>query len=1559
MRNRTIIYLFTALAISLSSFSFGQTQEEVHNVPFSSGVQNMFGPSFNAITIDQTINLFGTSWNESFGTGNAAIVTILGASFGAAINGQISGSIGMDFSLQGFTLGTVEVDYPIDITNTVTDDGTYDPGDDVTIDTDYEVLAGASLETIYPQAGEAKLDFYFSMGFGLSATVCVFGCTTFPVIPNFNTGLINVNIFTVNQAGADFFTISAGSLAFGPAYSYTGLPLNSSEIPSDPLGEIGLTVTVNLPYVETTDNVNPTTGDISACGGGVTSTTPLGGSTAGPEYLNLTLSVFDLLGNLPAPVGPVLGNLSGSEDLLGGLATVSWNFFSTEVVLKIENKQCFDFTPKVYGQYQFPVPVDYSTTLPDGTLGTSGTSSIVNVEIGGVLTYKYPCYYNEIELIPTYSIDGVFRNHTYDSVSIDVVIQALGFGLEVPAVQITPAINIPEICIPIPYPCPSWSNPFKWCSTTVCTPAFTIPAVGWSGFSFSIGPLLNETLPLGDFTYDWYDNTWSLEGFNSYTDPSFHFSMLSEAIPDLSIASQTDVSCFDGTNGSINTQMIQTAYDPATFSYAWSNGSTAANPTGLTAGTYSLILYDSHGCNYFAAATITEPTKVEIDATTDNVLCNGTGTGVIDVTASGGTVTGAYTYTWSTVNGSGIVAGAEDQSTLGVGTYDLTVTDDNGCIATSSFTLTEPNVLTQSGAITDVDCKNNLTGDIQVETFGGTPLFSYLWDTGATTEDLSGVAAGLHTLTITDSKGCQSTLGYTINEPADVLSLAVTSFVDVDCKDNLTGSIDITTTGGNIPGGYTYDWTSSNGVLLPMQTEDLTNIGAGTYFLVATDSKGCQANISQVIDEPLASLASDPVLTDILCFGASTGSVDPVISGGTPAYTYAWSNATSAPILSGVPAGSYDLTITDSQGCNDTYTYVLTEPNASLGLTLTGVDILCFGASTGEVSSVVTGGTAPYNYLWTGGGEITPNIQDLPIGLYELTVTDNNGCTIVDDITLTQPAAPIALSTVVTDVNCHGNNNGAIDLTITGGTAPYSKEWSNSASIILSDTTEDITNQFADSYTVLVTDSHGCVDSITSVINEPATPLAISGIIDDVNCFQLNDGGVDATVSGGTFPYTFSWSNGPVTEDIVGVVAGTYTLTATDLNLCVQSMDFTINEPNAALVVTTAVEDVLCNGDADGEIETFVQGGTAPYTYNWSNSATTPDIISIAAGTYMVTVTDDQGCTAFTGATVNEPTPLVANFTVIDASCYGYNDGSIEMSVSGGVAPYNFDWGNQNSIFITNQGELLDTLIAEDYFIRVRDDNGCLVEQIVTVGEPAPFVSTVVVTDAMCYDGTDGAIDVTITGGTLAYNSVWSNGILTEDITGLNTGVYSYVVTDAQGCIIKDSAFVGEPTLIELAFEIDPVSCIDQSDADIFIDPYGGTPGYTFLWSTGSTDQNITEVAPGIYNLTITDINLCSNSFAFEIDISPDECVDSPNTFTPNGDNYNDTWVIRNLDLYPNATVKVFNKWGNEVYDTVTPYEPWDGTYRGKPLPAGVYYYIIVLGNAENNEYTGTITIIR
>lgn len=1526
MKNRLIGILFFCISI-FSNGTNAQNQQVIHDVPFGSGLQDMWGPG-GGFSINQVTTLFDESWNVPFNTGNGGIVTILGQQFGAAVQGGFSGRIGSTFSILGFTLGEVEVDYPIEVTNTLTDDLTYDQGDNVLIETSYIVEPGYALETYYPNAGEMKLDLFFELGASLSATLCAFGCVNFPIIPAFNTGLNNVNIFTVNSGGAEFFSFNGSS----PLYSIAGFPIDLSTIPGNPMPGFGLNAIIGLPDVVTTDYLNAATGDLRACGES--------------KYVEMSLDIFALLGNLPAPVGPVLGNLSGSQSL-GGFATISWNLFSTSFNADIYNKQCFDFEPRVYGKYVFPVAVDYTILNPFGGTVATGTSSIITVEIGNDIQYKFPCYYEDLNIIPTYSIDGNFTNHTYDSIAFYVSMSAFAFSLVIPPIEITPAIHVPEICIPIPYPCPSWSNPFRWCTTQVCTPAFTIPAIGFPGLSIGFGPLWSTTIPLGAVKYDWFHDTWDLEGFDEYTFAAFTMRASRLTVTN----TQTDVLCYGGNNGAID--VTYHAISPALpYTYLWTNGATTQDITGLTAGPYEVQIRDAHDCPLFTGATILEPEQpLSITYTKTDKLCNGgLNNGSIDVLIQGGTT--PYITNWS--NG----ATTEDVTGLTAGNYTLTVTDNHGCNKVLTVTIDQPAVLGQTAAITDVNCKGNLDGAISVDVFGGILPYSYLWSSSQTQEDITEIPAGNYSLTVTDGNGCTNLTPYVVNEPA--LDLTLSSIpTHVLCKDDLTGAINVTTNGGTP--GYSYVWVNGQGVVLPYQTEDILNIGSDNYTLVTTDSKGCKAQISQVINEPLENLKSSPLLQHINCFGAATGQIDPVISGGTLNYGYAWSDGSSAPILTNVTAGNYSLTVTDGNGCTDVYNYTLTQPQEALNLVLSTTDVLCFGENTGAVSSLVTGGTAGYTYVWDNGA-VTPTIQNVFAATYSLTVTDIKGCTITDNSVVNQPLAPLNMTSVVTDVDCYGNNSGSIDITTTGGTSPYYFAWSNSGTIVMVDTTEDVSNQVADDYEIMVTDAHGCQENLISTINQPVAPISITGITNDVNCFGMTDGSIDITVTGGTIGsgYIYNWSTGANTQDINTISSGNYSVTVTDQNGCTETANFDVNQPLSPLTASVTSTDVKCTGGGDGMVLSEVTGGTLPYTYNWSNGETTENIYNLNAGVFNLTVTDGQGCTAFTGAVINEPTQLLnVTYTSTDVLCFGGSDGTIEISITGGVQPYYYNWGNQGEILMNNFSEQIANLNIGEYFIRVTDRNGCVNEQYITITEPPLLQSSFTTVDVLCYGESTGEVDVTITGGTPNYTVTWSDGQTTEDAVGLAAGQYIYNLVDDHLCTTSDTAYITQPTEVEITFETSDVTCLDQADGAIFVNAFGGVGPYSFVWNTGAILPNIGDLAAGIYTLEVTDANSCVSNYSFEIVGSNADCLFIPNTITPNGDDYNDTWFIENIDLYPNASVKVFNKWGNKVFDSGEKYEPWNGEHKGAPLPSEVYFYIITLGNNSGNEYTGTITIIR
>lgn len=1523
MNFRKLLLLFP-LTVFLSGIVYSQTKHVNYNVTFNSGNQNMWGPSWNAYSINQTINLFNVPWNQSFDSGNGGIFSIAGMDFGAAMSGAFSGVIGSNFSLNGFTTGEVAVNYPIKVDLEMPDDQTYDQGDSVTINSSYSVTNGSSLESYYPSLGEAKLDIYFRIAAELSAKICLFGCATFPIIPQFDTGVQTINVFTANSSGVDLF--SYGGLP--PLYSFPGLPLETSDIPNDPLGNYGISGSLTVPYVITDDQLNGQ--ELHACGDSV--------------YLNLNLDVFDLISGLEIPYLSALTTaIHGSQTIgvAGFGVDVWWSLFDANFDMNIDNKQCFDFKPKVYNKFEFPVAVGYTIYNPSNQVVEQGESSIINMEVGNQLRYKFPCYFEDLHITPTYSIDGQFTNHTYDSVSFDFNMSAFSFGIEVPAVEITPAIYVPEVCVRIPYPC----GFIHICHKRICTPSFTIPAVGFDGITLSFGPLWEYQIPLGSFTYDWYKNTWALEGFSEYTEAPF----LMKANKLSVTHTQTDILCNGATTGSV--QLANHALSPASpYSYQWTNGAVTQNLTDVPAGSYQVQVEDAHGCKLFTGVVLEQPvSELELTYTKVDKSCNsGSNDGSIHVTPQGGTA--PYSYLWNTG------ATTANLSNLNNGTYSVTVTDNHGCSQSLSISIDQPTALQQVGLTNNVLCKNGMTGQISVATNGGVAPYSYSWSSGQTSATITGLAAGNYTLTVTDAKGCENSSTYSITEPSQSLQLNAT-VTDVLCKGDKTGAISISTSGGTA--GYSYQWSDQTGSILPTTSQNISGIYAGTYTVMATDNNGCTQQLTEIVAEPSDALSSNPTVQNINCFGEATGQIDPGISGGTPSYNYSWSDGSTTSILTNVSAGMYDLTVTDANGCTASYHYELTQPLEAISIEFTHSDVLCYGDATGAINATVDGGTAPYAYTWSNGST-SDNISGIPAGNYTLTVTDELGCVLTNSSQVSQPSAPLTGVSIPTDINCYGDNTGVVSLSISGGTAPYNYQWSNSGNVILSQTSATILNLPADSYTALVTDQNGCTFTNTSIVQQPAAPITYSSSITNVNCYGMNQGGVDLIVQGGTAPYTYLWSNGEVTEDISNVVSGTYTFTITDNNNCVKTGSFTITQPSEALTSTLIPTAVLCKGGSDGKIEAQVEGGTAPYTYSWSNGSTANGLKNIPAGIYSLTVTDNNGCSAYTGAVVEEPADsLLVTTTVTDVTCYGYSDASVDISISGGTAPYSYNWGNQGQILMNNFSEHLGNLKEGKYFIRVTDRYGCINEQFVDVNQPDPIHIQAVISDNLCFGDSTGMIAISTTGGTPSYTYQWDNGQSTANATQLVAGNHQLRITDANACVFDTTMFVKQPDKLGALNSIQQLTCMDENDGEIYVSGYGGIKPYSYVWNMGDSSNHIYNLGAGSYEVTVSDFNGCIVAYTYIISESNVHCVFVPNTFTPNGDNYNDTWIIDDIDLYPNASVKVFNKWGNLIFDSKGTYKPWDGTFNGKKLPSAVYYYIINLNNNHSEKYTGTITIIR
>ncbi len=974
----------------------------------------------------------------------------------------------------------------------------------------------------------------------------------------------------------------------------------------------------------------------------------------------------------------------------------------------------------------------------------------------------------------------------------------------------------------------------------------------------------------------------------------------------------TNVSCNGGNDGSVD---ITVSGGTAPYSFVWGHGPTTEDVTALAAGNYSVTVTDANGCATVGNYTVNEPTALSVtDAITD-VSCN-TGTdGAIDITVSGGT--GAYTFVW------GHGPTTEDVTALAAGNYSVTVTDANGCATVGNYTVNEPTALSVTDAITDVSCNTGTDGAIDITVSGGTGAYTFVWGHGPTTEDVSGLAAGSYTVTISDANACIANATFNVTEPLPFATNGAVS--DVSCNGGNDGAIDLSVSGGTTP--YSYAWGHGP------TTEDVSGLTAGSYSVIITDANGCTDNTTFNVTEPLL-IAINGTVTDVSCNSGNDGAIDITVSGGIAPYSYIWSHGPTSEDVNGLSAGSYTISISDANGCTDNASYNITEPTA-ISITGTTTDVSCNSGSDGAIDISISGGVAPYSFVWSHG-PTSEDVSGLAAGSYTVTVTDVNACTDNMSFNITEPAA-IAINGAVSDVSCNGTSDGTINISVSGGTAPYSYLWSHGP------TTEDVTGLAAGSYSVTITDANACSKNASFNVTEPLT-ITIAGTTTDVSCNGGANGVIDITVSGGTSPYSYSWSHGPVTEDVTALNAGSYTVVVTDANTCSNNMTFNISEPSIITIASTS-SDVNCNGIADGTINITasggtspyqysidggisflanggnfigltqgnydiavrdaasciqfgltltiseppaldisgsitdvsiaggndgainitVTGGTSPYTYSWSHGPATEDVSGLTAGTYTITVTDANACSGSETYTINEPSILTLSAVTTPVSCNSGNDGAIDITVSGGVLPYSYTWSTADGSGLVPGAEDQSNLTAGTYFITVMDNNGAVISNNYSVSEPLSISISGIVSNVSCNAGADGAIDLTVSGGTSPYSYVWSHGPNTEDVSGLAAGSYSVTITDANACSDNMAFTITEPDAITVTETIVDVSCNGGNDGAINISVSDGTPPYTYSWSHGPTTKDVSSLLAGSYTVSITDANACTDNLTYNV----------------------------------------------------------------------------------------------
>ncbi|HXC03381.1 MAG TPA: SprB repeat-containing protein, partial [Bacteroidia bacterium] len=602
--------------------------------------------------------------------------------------------------------------------------------------------------------------------------------------------------------------------------------------------------------------------------------------------------------------------------------------------------------------------------------------------------------------------------------------------------------------------------------------------------------------------------------------------------------------------------------------------------------------------NYFSRAMGFNNVKLAVSCnnpplsvvlTSDSVICNGQCNGAVHVVASGGS--GSYTYLW----GPGGCT-TPDCSGLCVNTYLVTVTDAITSDQIScSVGISAPAALVTNFIVTStLPCFGSCTGAIKANPNGGncSPSYSYSWTGGQTTQSISGLCAGIYTLTVTDCKGCTVTTPKTLNQPTVIQPHGTST--NVTCFGFCNGTATVAPTGGT--GAYTYSWNTGP------TTTGITSLCPGNYTCTVKDANGCSKTYVATITQPAAPLSSTftTVNNPVACNGVCNAGTTVTVAGGTPPYTYSWSpGGITVPTLSNLCAGVYVLHTTDANNCVLTTTVTITQPTA-IAITLNPVNLICNGSCTGSVSSVVSGGTGAYTYSWSNGAT-TAAINSLCAGSYTLTVTDANGCTGTGSVTLTQPTA---LNIVLngTNVTCNGLCNGSISSVVSGGTGVYTYSWTPGNPT--GQGTGTISSLCAGTYTLTVKDANGCSLSKVLTITQPP-PLVVNASSTNQTCSGLCNGKVTANPTGGNPAYAYSWTPGAYIGQTDSLLCtGNYTVTITDASGCTKTQTVTVGTP-AAMVITISTTNISCNGSCDGTASASVVGGTAPYVYSWNTGPVT------------------------------------------------------------------------------------------------------------------------------------------------------------------------------------------------------------------------------------------------------------------------------------------------------------------------------------------------------------------
>ena len=828
----------------------------------------------------------------------------------------------------------------------------------------------------------------------------------------------------------------------------------------------------------------------------------------------------------------------------------------------------------------------------------------------------------------------------------------------------------------------------------------------------------------------------------------------------------------------------------------------------------------------------------EFDANVEDATCSQGLDGSIDLTT---TCSEDPIFEWSNGNTT------EDLINVFPGEYTVTVTDAGGCVLIESYTINYNEIILEvDGETNNIECFDDMNGSITnaVGNSMNTP-FSYEWSNGEVTQDIVDLDAGIYTITVTDNFGCTGTQEFLISEPNELDGIIINIIQPV--SPSIYGSSEAIVLGGTPSYSYTWD----NGETTPTANE----LAPGIHNVTIVDSQGCELTLTVEIYEPLTAIFN---VTENFCFSECEGSIEIQAIGGLAPYTYTWIHGEITSTIVDLCADIYTCIITDDYG-SFYQVEVNVESYPEIFIDTDFSNTICDLSIDGYIDLSVSGGLFPYSFIWSNGS-MTEDISQLSNGIYQVTVTDSNNCTIEETFFI-EEAPVFTFDTIITPADC-SLNNGSIFLVNFEGENPYLYSWSSG------ETTDSITNKSTGNYTVTITDDIGCIQVYDLVI--PNTQSAtLNSTVQNVNCENGADGSIDIDIINGNPPYTYTWNTGDSASFIDNLPTGFYAVTVTDDINCLYTSSFNLLVTSLIDADTTIIDE-SCFGDQDGVIEYNILNGFSPFQYTWSNGESGPNIDNLSPGLYLLDVTDSLGCVYQNEFNILPGNTITLLDSVTHNICSGENNGSIKVAVTG-QGPYTFLWD------INTTDSLINNLTSGLYSLTVTDVDGCIRIKEFQIDDPDPITNIIEIIQPGCDEDSMGVATAIASGGTGDFNFLWSNGQNTSTVVGLMPGSYTVTISDDNNCSFIDSIIVEEiiPLLIEAS--VDSIDCFGDF-ASIEINTITGFSPFKYLWNNGSDEQKRNDLLAGTHSVTVTDAYGCSEELSFNLsqpDILSNSVVES------------------------------------------------------------------------------------